>query len=189
MFITHSGKVFPLMAITADDIRIADIAHSLARQCRFAGHTEDHYSVAQHCVRVAKACPPELMMIGLMHDAPEAYLNDLNGPAKKHCADYKSLEDHVWSVIAFKYDLPLELPTIVKELDRAALHSEMLEQTQAFIGVRAKVLEQRKRDWFGDLPPLPFEEAMDFSTAKCEFLRTFAVAATHLPYKDERLAS
>ena len=47
---TFSGVLFWPLLPNPDDIRIADIAHALSQQCRFAGHTRTFYSVAEHSV-------------------------------------------------------------------------------------------------------------------------------------------
>ena len=47
---TYSGAKFDFAAPCAEAINIADIAHALSQTCRFGGHTERFYSVADHCV-------------------------------------------------------------------------------------------------------------------------------------------
>ena len=47
---TWSGRQFDLLAPTADMVDPVDIAHALSLICRFSGHVDRHYSVAQHCV-------------------------------------------------------------------------------------------------------------------------------------------
>ena len=77
------------MNLHPDDVNIVDIAHSLAMQCRFTGHTKVFYSVAQHSVLVSKllerrGCDHATVLWGLMHDAAEAYLvGDVATPVKK----------------------------------------------------------------------------------------------------------
>lgn len=51
---TLSGRVYPLLEAQAGDVDWRDVATSLARQCRFNGHTTAFYSVAQHSVLVAQ---------------------------------------------------------------------------------------------------------------------------------------
>ncbi len=75
-----------------EDFVIEDIAHALACQNRFAGHTRVPYSVGEHSVRVSQAVDVsgcrtmdqrrKLRLAALLHDSPETYLNDLTRPVK-----------------------------------------------------------------------------------------------------------
>jgi hypothetical protein len=81
---TYTGKAFDLLNPQPEMVCIEDIAHSLAYQCRYTGHTGQFYSVAQHCVLMAEN--PELPgdpMAKLLHDAGEAYIGDLAKPWKR----------------------------------------------------------------------------------------------------------
>ena len=49
---TYSAISFWPLDARAEEIEIADIAHSLSLQCRFAGHCEEFYSVAEHCCHI-----------------------------------------------------------------------------------------------------------------------------------------
>jgi len=79
---TLSGKKFSYQFATADDIDIEDIANALSNICRFAGHLPEFYSVAQHSVLVSQIVPPEFAFEALMHDAAEAYCQDIPAPLK-----------------------------------------------------------------------------------------------------------
>jgi len=82
--VTYTGKIFDLLEPTPEMVCIADIAHSLAYQCRYTGHTKDFYSVAQHCVLMAKNSDlPGDPMAKLMHDAAETYIGDMASPWKR----------------------------------------------------------------------------------------------------------
>ncbi len=80
---THSGQDINLLRPREHDINFRDIAFSLAKLCRFSGHTTSFYSVAQHSVLVADCLPPELQAYGLLHDAHEAFIGDTTSPVKR----------------------------------------------------------------------------------------------------------
>ena len=84
---TYSGVAFELLAPRAEDVRAADLAHALAHSCRFGGHTRSHYSVAQHSALVAalvwqRTRDLGATLLGLLHDAHEAYTGDIKKPVK-----------------------------------------------------------------------------------------------------------
>lgn len=124
---TASGRAIDIQRITPDDVSILDIAHSLSNLCRFAGHTREFYSVAQHSVRVALALPPELRLAGLLHDATEAYVVDLPRPVKCLLPDYKRIEANVWEAISFKFGIARFEHPLIKEVDDRALRTEWEE--------------------------------------------------------------
>lgn len=80
---TWKGHVIDLMAgPTVDQVDIEEIAHALAYQCRFTGHVNRFYSVAEHSIYVAKFA---LRMHGpyyLLHDVAEWIYYDLSKPLK-----------------------------------------------------------------------------------------------------------
>lgn len=83
-FWTFTGRRIDTLAPDPCEIEIDDIAHSLAQQCRFLGHTDGFYSVAQHSVLVSGFVPDRDALWGLLHDAAEAYVCDL--PARPSSA-------------------------------------------------------------------------------------------------------
>ncbi len=84
-----SGQPFDLLKPRADQVRLSDIAHSLARLARFNGHTLGAlpWNVAQHSLLVEMLLPmdagPELRLLALLHDAAEAYTGDVTRPMKE----------------------------------------------------------------------------------------------------------
>jgi len=130
---TYSGKKFYPLNPSVEDVDVVDIAHALSLQCRYTGHINTFYSVAEHSVRVvdalelahahswgksAKELRP-LLRWGLMHDASEAYLVDVARPVKrsKTMAPYREAEDRLMTAICQRYGLPLEEPPSVKRAD------------------------------------------------------------------------
>jgi hypothetical protein len=120
-----SGNAYYPVDPRACDVRIGDIAHSLAMQCRYGGHSSRFYSVAEHSVLVSKIVPPEFALLGLLHDATEAYVTDVPRPLKGHLSNFEEIEALNWAAIAAAFDLPLELPACIHEADRDICRTEM----------------------------------------------------------------
>lgn len=111
--------------MTADDVVIEDIAHALARQCRYNGHCAGHLSVARHSIWVQERLEDEgfgdgNLLLGLLHDAGEAYIGDIIRPLKHNPAFgtvYAELERHVEACISEHFGLPFPHPPWIKEAD------------------------------------------------------------------------
>lgn len=121
---TYTGKYIDVFNPDSEQIVIEDIAHALSLTCRWAGHLKEFYSVAQHSVLVSKEVPDEYKLQALLHDASEAYINDIPSPAKKRLTDYKLLEDNLMSVIAKKFEFEFPLSQATTEADRYLLERE-----------------------------------------------------------------
>lgn len=153
---THTGRYVRPLAMNLDDIILEDIVHHLSNICRYTGACPGFYSVAQHSVMVMKYLRKkypnhlDLHRLALLHDAPEAYINDLASPMK-HTPQFKFYRDiddtlsfmvaHVllgMSALQFKY-----LWKHVKEADDATFHRE----TRVFYG------KKKPGDFFVRLPP------------------------------------
>lgn len=124
---TYTGKRYHHLAPQQDSICIEDIAHALSQLCRWTGHTRHFYSVAQHSVYVSQLVPLEDARKGLLHDAPEAYLGDMNRPLK-HYTDagkaYSEVEKLAEDAIFTKFGLTLGIPESVKRVDTQMLYTE-----------------------------------------------------------------
>lgn len=79
---TFSGCRFYPLDPRAAEIHIADIAHGLAMTCRYGGHAQRFYSVAEHAVIVSLYVAPEHAREALLHDSSEAYIGDMIRPLK-----------------------------------------------------------------------------------------------------------
>lgn len=128
---TYSGRRFYPLDPRTEDFDIGDIAHALSNVCRFAGHSARFYSVAQHCYLVSKAVPPALAMVGLLHDAAEAYIGDMVRPLKrmKEMTIYRDVETKLWGCLAAKFNL-LDVDDsdgLVKHFDDVILATERRE--------------------------------------------------------------
>lgn len=122
--LTAGGRYFPLLAPSPADIHIEDIAHALSNLCRFTGHVREFYSVAQHSALVSQIVPPEDALAGLLHDASEAYTNDISKPCKPLLRGLAEIETRIMEVVLATFGLPTCLPDSVKRADLILLATE-----------------------------------------------------------------
>jgi 5'-deoxynucleotidase YfbR-like HD superfamily hydrolase len=157
---TVSGRKINVTNPDPSTIEISDIAWSLSRMPRFSGHSIPYipYSVAQHCIQVMKELAPHgerIQLHGLLHDAAEAYINDLPSPVKhipEIHAVISKLEDKLMLTIyeALGIDPPTdEEHTIVKIADK---HQQAVEAYN--------FMYSRGSDW--NLPKVTFKKLQEF---------------------------
>ena len=154
MHTSLGGKFFPLDP-RPEEVFMSDIANGLALDCRYAGQgrVDRYYSVAEHSVLVAQAArriglSSRGVFVALLHDAAEAYLNDLPRAVKQAVGKgYRDVEDAVQTVIFDKYELAEaahEYHDAVKDLDRRIVSAE-----------KAAIVCHREQVWAADaLEPL-----------------------------------
>lgn len=141
-----SGYPFYPLDPLSHEIEIEDIAQSLAKQCRFNGHTKVFYSVAQHSVYVSEQFDDvETALWGLLHDAAEAYTGDCVRPIKKTLRDdfkldWDVFETPIMQAVAKRYQLTLPMPEAIHHADAVLLATE-----------KRDVLNPQKFPW-GPLP-------------------------------------
>lgn len=121
---TSSGRQFWPLDPRPEEIHIEDIAHALGMLCRYGGQCLRFYSVAEHCVLMARAAPAEYKLAALLHDASEAYLSDVIRPIKPHLSNYLEIEARLERAIAERFGLTWPMPAEVKRLDTAILADE-----------------------------------------------------------------
>lgn len=162
---TYTGRRFWPMDPRSDEVFIEDIAHSLAMQCRYAGHCLRFYSVAEHSVLMARhllqAHGRTMAMYGLLHDASEAYLVDVPRPVKPYLLGYSAAEDRVSDAVFTRFRLNPALPAALKEADNAILANE--------------IENMMPMEWQKRLPP-KLDLQLQYWTperAEVEFLATF----------------
>lgn len=165
---TFTGKHFAPLEPVFADIEIADIAHALANQCRFSGHTRFRYSVAEHCIRVSELLEswdePEMVQLwGLLHDASEAYLVDLPTPLKLATEIgpiYRAAERRLMESICCRFSLPWREPESVTVADRVMLATEVRDLMHAdreyWKKIEAKPAAGRIRPWSPDVAEYEF---------------------------------
>jgi hypothetical protein len=121
---TYTGRQFYPLTARPIDIDARDIAHALSMLCRYGGHCNKFYSVAEHSVLMARALDPKHRKWAVLHDAPEAYLVDVPKPLKVHLGDYEMIERHLMQVICERFNLPAEAPPAVKRADMRIMMDE-----------------------------------------------------------------
>lgn len=135
MIRTVSGKYIDLLSPQPESICVEDIAHALSFINRFGGHTATPYSVGEHSIGVSNMLmrsfgESRLALLGLLHDAAEAYLGDMVRPLKEQMEAYRSAETKMELVIARALIPPRgseDLPRhqLVKSADRTIISFEM----------------------------------------------------------------
>lgn len=122
-----SGNLIDLLDPDPSLIEIEDIAHHLSMIPRWSGGIRFPYSVAQHSIWCFQhVLGLELGFQALMHDATEAYINDVCTPLKKQLPNYQMIESRIWFAIAEKFGLPELLDERVKIVDANALILERM---------------------------------------------------------------
>lgn len=121
---TYTGRIVHPLDPSPDEIALEDIAHALALQCRFAGHCRVFYSVAEHSVRVCQVLPDTWKAWGLMHDAAEAYLNDITRPVKSYFKEYRRFEDQLLKAVGERFNLGFGPGGTVTDMDNTLLATE-----------------------------------------------------------------
>lgn len=99
--LTATGASLDLRWIAQDKISLLDIAHHLSQINRFCGACRRPYSVAEHSLLVLQIVEhtmplanPAVLMAALMHDAHEAYTNDISSPMKQVVGEAWRMEEH-----------------------------------------------------------------------------------------------
>ena len=125
---TYNSGIFTPLDPKPEQIELSNIAHALSMLCRYGGHCNIFYSVAQHCCYCFDmAGTNEQAFEALMHDASEAYLIDMPRPIKMLLPDYRAMEKRLEEVIAKKYNLPFPISPEVKVIDNRMLATEKLQ--------------------------------------------------------------
>ena len=78
-----------------------------------------------------------------MHDATEAYLNDMWHNVKLVCPDYRKIEDNLWSAIASRFHITEKFDPRVKEADNLSWKVEkaLNSQNPAFSEIRTQFFD------------------------------------------------
>lgn len=154
---TYSTKQFWLLDPDGAAVDPIDVAHAIAYQCRYNGHTsnqalkklrknshypayperidgcDDFLSVAEHCCHLADYClaqgwGPQKAFQALIHDAGEAYSGDIPRPWKNAVPRLRDLEHELDMVVLPALGGAGEKPDWLDKIDTRILQDE---RTQA----------------------------------------------------------
>lgn len=138
-------RFYPMKA--RGPIRTRHIAGALSKIARYTGHSKYPMWVSQHSVNVARALPDNLKPWGLMHDASEAYMNDIARPVKRSfwLWGYRRAENRLLKRIAAEYNLVWPIPPAVHEADMRVLATEACWLFDK--------LDPEWAEWIGEIKP------------------------------------
>ena len=170
-----NGKVIDFNNIKDYDFTVEEIADLLSHVKRFNGYGMD---VASHSLWVARALfyltgNPHIALLGLMHDAQEAYIGDIATPVKDVAGgDWNRLENNVQRAILWhlnlKHENNLGAEKLVKILDQVSLKLEYRQMKEAGVykadseGVWEAALESVPNIDGLELPSEDAHSAVDF---------------------------
>jgi hypothetical protein len=163
---TWTGVRFYPLDPQPEDIDLGDIAHALSLLCRYGGHVDRFYSVAEHCILMSQAVASENALAALLHDATEAYVCDVPRPLKRYLPHYQMIEASVWRAIAIRFGISETLPSEVDVADSSIILTE-----------RDALMVKATPPWYQDgrFKPLPVTiEAWSPAEAEQRYLSRFA---------------
>lgn len=145
VIVTRSGIEFDILNPTSDMICLKDISHALSNLCRYTGHVNRYFSVAEHCVCCSEL--PETVEVQracLLHDLAETYINDLSSPLKTVLPKYREIEERILCVAFSKYGLHTIAPwdERIKSADSIMLWAEteqLMPESPAFDYIKEMV--------------------------------------------------
>lgn len=147
---THTNRQFYFNDLKNNRFNIEDIAHALSNQCRWSGHTNKFYSVAEHSVHCSNLVEDGFQFEALMHDASEAYIVDIPRPLKNFVPDYRNLQRDLEQVLANYYMVPFPMSEEVRYVDDRMLVTEwgeLFDKTDIYVGIDTKPFDINLPCW------------------------------------------
>lgn len=136
---TYTGMLYDFASPQPEQVCVEDIAHALSQVCRYGGHINYTYSVAQHALLVHRLVKkhldrPDLAYPALHHDSAETYTGDVMKPMKVAMEKRGLLTKDAFSLIErdaevavgghLGIDPDLFRDPVIKEADGMALRME-----------------------------------------------------------------
>lgn len=129
---TYSGIAFDFLNPNPGKVHLQDIAHALSNLCRYNGHCDRFYSVAEHSVHLAQFIkyrlnyPSSVALAALLHDACEAYTGDFPSPFKWAIPELKVIEKRVQQAVHDYFGIRPDdyKHAVIDELDKRIVQDE-----------------------------------------------------------------
>jgi hypothetical protein len=106
----NSGERFWPLDPRPEDLDLESIAHALGMVCRYGGHVDRFYSVAEHSVLLSDWFKGQGDLIGaaraLFHDSAEAIVGDMVRPLKRSMPAFVQAEAAVLRAIEHRFGIP-----------------------------------------------------------------------------------
>lgn len=145
----NNGEYFSLdtSKFDGEKLTIEGIAHALSNICRFGGHCNQFYSVAQHSVLASQNVSDGCAWDALFHDATEAILTDIPTPLKRLLNDYKKIEHGFNRLVLDELGVVYPFKDEVKHADLRMLATE-----------RRDLMNEQNSEWeiIKDVKPYDF---------------------------------
>jgi hypothetical protein len=171
---TRTGQRLNPLDLQVTDICIEDIAKPLSMLCRFVGQCSRFYSVGQHCIHVADMVFSELIdspaiesanrtaLAALLHDAAEAYTNDISRPVKYAVKGFRDIEDALLHKILFRFNCDGVDWKLIKKFD------DILLATEAY-----HLMPSKGNGWYLPEGMIPSDNLPILSMTEVETLYTY----------------
>lgn len=165
------------------DLDLNEIAGALSRIRRYNGlGTSEPWTVGQHSILAYRFALEDgvdtsaSLLTLLLHDGPEAYLNDMIQPLKVDMPDYKAREKVFWGAFYARWSAwgfaPM-MPDVLRHYDLLALSSE-----------KARLMSKECGPWPGLPDPRPIPDSL-LALGDREVKELFLIyASRHLPEKE-----
>lgn len=161
--VTAMGNEVDLRYPNTITITLGDISHHLAQINRFCGACRRPYSVAEHSLLVLDICQRTMhmdvhgWMAALMHDAHEAYTNDVSTPAKAEAGEgWRNFEGRMERTVRAAFALHTashRWAAQIKQADLIALATERAQLLPAAPSLWPCLVHVQPAEWVNLMAP------------------------------------
>jgi uncharacterized protein len=187
--LTASGTGFNLALVDQASISLQDVGHHLSTINRFTGAAARPISVAEHSLLVLEilkifgVTDPSVLLAGLMHDAHEAYTNDVSSPMKQLIGEaWDFQEQRIQRAVLKRFKVLTAYTSAADVIRRADLTALMTE--------RKYLLPPTGPAWFCESthPPIVWDFASSASLTWSDWRQAFIDAVEALQVARMELA-